>query len=108
MIDATFWVAISFLLFVVLLFYFKVPQKVDQSLNESIKGIKSIKRSCFCYLLFQFETTPSYNLIGRGFMKCSYVTIYKFYMLESSLRIKRWSIILYSDFPGPLIEIDLC
>ena len=41
MIDATFWVAISFLLFVVLLFYFKVPQKIDQSLNESIKGIKN-------------------------------------------------------------------
>ena len=40
-IDATFWVAISFLLFVVLLFYFKVPQKIDQSLNESIKGIKN-------------------------------------------------------------------
>ena len=41
MIDATFWVAISFLLFVVLLFYLKVPQKIDQSLNESIKAIKS-------------------------------------------------------------------
>ena len=41
MIAATFWVAISFLLFVVLLFYFKVPQKIDQSLNESIKGIKN-------------------------------------------------------------------
>ena len=40
MIDATFWVAISFLLFLVLLFYFKVPQKIDQSLNESIKVIK--------------------------------------------------------------------
>ena len=40
MIDATFWVAISFLLFIVLLFYFKVPQKIDQSLNESIKVIK--------------------------------------------------------------------
>ena len=41
MIDATFWVAISFLLFVALLFYLKVPQKIDQSLNESIKSIKS-------------------------------------------------------------------
>jgi len=41
MIDATFWVAISFLLFVVLLFYFKVPQKIDETLNESIKGIKN-------------------------------------------------------------------
>jgi len=41
MIDATFWVAISFFLFLVLLFYLKVPQKIDRSLNESIKGIKS-------------------------------------------------------------------
>lgn len=40
MIDATFWVAISFLLFIVLLFYFKVPQKIDQSLNANIKVIK--------------------------------------------------------------------
>ena len=39
-IDATFWVAISFLIFVGILFYFKVPQKIDQSLNESIKKIK--------------------------------------------------------------------
>ena len=41
MIDATFWVAISFLLFVGFTFLFKVPQKIDQSLNESIKGIKN-------------------------------------------------------------------
>ena len=40
MIDATFWVAISFLLFVILLFYLKIPQKVDQLLNENIKNIK--------------------------------------------------------------------
>ena len=39
-IDATFWVAISFFLFVGILFYFKVPQKVDGSLSESIKKIK--------------------------------------------------------------------
>ena len=40
MIDATFWVAISFLLFIILLFYLKVPQKIDQLLNENIKGIQ--------------------------------------------------------------------
>ena len=38
MIDATFWVAISFLLFYSFIFYLKVPQKIDQLLNESIKG----------------------------------------------------------------------
>ena len=39
-IDATFWVAVSFLIFVGLLFYLKVPQKIDVALNESIKKIK--------------------------------------------------------------------
>ena len=41
MIDATFWVAISFLIFVGFAFLFKSSsQKIDQLLNESIKGIK--------------------------------------------------------------------
>ena len=39
-IDATFWVAISFLIFIGLLIYLKVPQKVDNALNENIKKIK--------------------------------------------------------------------
>ena len=39
-IDATFWVAVSFLIFVGVLFYFKVPQKIYESLDESIKKIK--------------------------------------------------------------------
>ena len=39
-IDATFWVAVSFLIFVGLIIYLKVPQKLDNSLNENIKKIK--------------------------------------------------------------------
>ena len=39
-IDATFWVAVSFLIFIGVVFYFKVPQKVSQFLDESIKKIK--------------------------------------------------------------------
>ena len=39
-IDATFWVAISFFVFVGVLFYFKVPQKIYESLDRSIKKIK--------------------------------------------------------------------
>ena len=39
-IDATFWVAVSFLIFVGVVFYFKIPQKISQSLDESIKKIK--------------------------------------------------------------------
>ena len=39
-IDATFWVAISFLIFVGLLLYFKIPSKIKNNLDENIKQIK--------------------------------------------------------------------
>ena len=39
-IDATFWVAISFFLFIGVLIYLKVPQKINNSLNDQIKEIK--------------------------------------------------------------------
>ena len=38
--DATFWVAVSFVLFVGVLLYFKVPQKIFTTLDESINRIK--------------------------------------------------------------------
>jgi len=40
-IDATFWVAISFILFIGLLIYFKIPQKVNEILNQLIFNIKN-------------------------------------------------------------------
>ena len=39
-IDATFWVAISFIIFLGVLIYFKIPQKVIFILNENINSIK--------------------------------------------------------------------
>tara|TARA_B100000767_G_C19564277_1_gene450425 strand:- start:29 stop:526 length:498 start_codon:yes stop_codon:yes gene_type:complete len=39
-IDATFWVAVSFFIFLGVLIYFKIPQKVINALNESINSIK--------------------------------------------------------------------
>ena len=39
-IDATFWVAISFFIFFGVLVYLKVPQKINNSLNDQIKEIK--------------------------------------------------------------------
>ena len=39
-IDATFWVAISFIIFVGLILYFKIPEKVKSFLDESINSIK--------------------------------------------------------------------
>jgi len=44
--DATFWVAISFLIFFVALIYFKIPQKVNQLLSKMILDIENeIKES---------------------------------------------------------------
>jgi F-type H+-transporting ATPase subunit b len=40
-IDATFWVAISFIIFILMLVYFQVPQKVIKILEESINNIKN-------------------------------------------------------------------
>ena len=40
-IDATFWVAISFLIFCGLLVYFKIPQKVKSLLDGNIENIKN-------------------------------------------------------------------
>ena len=40
-IDATFWVAISFFIFVGILIYFKIPQRVNRSLADQINLIKN-------------------------------------------------------------------
>ena len=40
-IDATFWVAISFFIFLGVLIYFKIPQKIIVALNENINSIKN-------------------------------------------------------------------
>ena len=39
-IDATFWIAISFFIFLGVLIYLKVPQKINNSLNDQINEIK--------------------------------------------------------------------
>jgi len=39
-IDATFWVAISFFIFLGVLIYLKVPQKINNSLTNQINEIK--------------------------------------------------------------------
>tara|TARA_B100000945_G_scaffold59494_1_gene44230 strand:- start:1156 stop:1665 length:510 start_codon:yes stop_codon:yes gene_type:complete len=38
--DATFWVAISFIIFIGILLYFKIPQKVNELLTKMISDIK--------------------------------------------------------------------
>ena len=41
MIDATFWVMISFFAFIGMLIYFKIPQKIKTVLDENINNIKT-------------------------------------------------------------------
>ena len=40
-LDATFWVTISFFIFIGILFYFKVPQKVIEALELNISNISN-------------------------------------------------------------------
>ena len=40
-IDATFWVAVSFLIFLGALIYLKIPQKINDILNNQISDIKN-------------------------------------------------------------------
>ena len=40
-LDASFWVAISFLIFIGILIYFKIPYKIISSLEQIIKDIKT-------------------------------------------------------------------
>ena len=40
-IDATFWVAVSFVIFFAGLFYLKVPQKINEVLNNLISEIRN-------------------------------------------------------------------
>ena len=40
-LDATFWVMISFFLFIGLLIYFQIPKKIRNSLEENISNIKN-------------------------------------------------------------------
>ena len=40
-IDATFWVMVSFFSFIGLLIYFKIPQKIKKALEENIKNIRN-------------------------------------------------------------------
>ena len=39
-IDAAFWVAVSFFIFLGILVYFKIPQKVKDTLEKNISNIK--------------------------------------------------------------------
>ena len=41
-IDATFWVAVSFIIFFGALIYLKIPQKITEMLDKMISDIKTV------------------------------------------------------------------
>ena len=41
-IDATFWVAVSFLIFFGALIYLKIPQKITEMLDKMISDINNV------------------------------------------------------------------
>ena len=56
--DATFWVAISFIIFFGVLIYLKVPLKINDNLNKLISDIKnelneSEKLSFYIIIIFR-------------------------------------------------------
>ena len=40
-LDATFWVTVSFFIFLGILIYFKIPQKIKETLDQNITSIKN-------------------------------------------------------------------
>ena len=40
-LDATFWVTISFVIFLGILIYFKIPQKIKETLEQNISNIRN-------------------------------------------------------------------
>ncbi len=40
-LDATFWVTISFIIFLGILIYFKIPQKIKETLEQNISNIRN-------------------------------------------------------------------
>ena len=43
-IDATFWVAVSFIIFFGGLIYLKVPQKINEILNKLMRKLKKLSK----------------------------------------------------------------
>ncbi len=39
--DATFWVTVSFFIFLGIITYFKIPQKIKEALEQNISNIKN-------------------------------------------------------------------
>ena len=60
-IDATFWVMISFFLFIGLLIYFQIPQKIRATLEENILSIKNQ----IDIIIFQVQIMNDYLICKR-------------------------------------------
>ncbi len=61
-IDATFWVAVSFILFFGGLTYLKVPQKINEILNKLITEIDTLMKLLVSSLKDEFEELNKNNI----------------------------------------------
>ena len=57
-IDATFWVAVSFVIFFGALIYFKIPQKVTEILDKMISDINLLRISLIFWGIFKYISPP--------------------------------------------------
>ena len=71
--DATFWVAVSFIIFIGALVYFKIPQNINKLLSKMIIDIKLFNQYC---------NTLKH---GCGKNRIEYIPIYTDQSLDSAL-----------------------
>ena len=57
-IDATFWVAVSFIIFFGVLIYFRIPQKVSEMLDKMISDINLLRISLIFCGIFRYISPP--------------------------------------------------
>ena len=74
--DATFWVAISFIIFFGVLIYLKVPLKINESLNKLIADIKNeLNESEKLYIIYIYYIFSSVSICTDCSSQLSSTTI---------------------------------
>ena len=72
-IDATFWVTVSFFIFLGILIYFKIPQKIKEALEQNILKIVWMDlqvKSTFMNFLLQCLKMDLLGFIKYPSLKC--------------------------------------
>ena len=101
-IDATFWVAVSFFIFIGGLIYLKIPQKINVSLTNQISEIKkelneAEKLKVFHFDLYRINSPRELEEIGIG----------EYLEEENSVCIFEWPENAQSLLPQPDYTIEI-